>query len=107
MCDLASVYLEFEDVSEFMNELKTLVRARQGTCQRGPRMIVVRFLGSKIWLWQNFLIAHAFRFICGNCDVGLLRVRKAQPLVCVRICAGVCVRVGLRFSSGRMAIWID
>ncbi len=25
----ASVYLEFEDVSEFMNELKTLVRARQ------------------------------------------------------------------------------
>jgi transcriptional repressor NrdR len=24
----ASVYLEFEDVSEFMNELKTLVRAR-------------------------------------------------------------------------------
>jgi transcriptional repressor NrdR len=26
----ASVYLEFEDVSEFMNELKTLVRARQG-----------------------------------------------------------------------------
>ena len=26
----ASVYLEFEDVSEFMNELKTLVRARAG-----------------------------------------------------------------------------
>jgi transcriptional repressor NrdR len=24
----ASVYLEFEDVSEFMNELKTLVRTR-------------------------------------------------------------------------------
>jgi transcriptional repressor NrdR len=26
----ASVYLEFEDVSEFMEELKTLVRARAG-----------------------------------------------------------------------------
>jgi len=26
----ASVYLEFEDVSEFMTELKTLVRARAG-----------------------------------------------------------------------------
>ena len=26
----ASVYLEFEDVSEFMNELKHLVRARAG-----------------------------------------------------------------------------
>jgi len=26
----ASVYLEFEDVSEFMSELKTLVRARSG-----------------------------------------------------------------------------
>ena len=26
----ASVYLEFEDVSEFMTELKTLVRARTG-----------------------------------------------------------------------------
>ena len=26
----ASVYLEFEDVSEFMSELKTLVRARTG-----------------------------------------------------------------------------
>ena len=26
----ASVYLEFEDVSEFMNELKNLVRARSG-----------------------------------------------------------------------------
>src|SRR5437899_268492 len=32
----ASVYLEFEDVSEFMNELKTLVRARQsGAIKRG------------------------------------------------------------------------
>ncbi len=27
----ASVYLEFEDVSEFMHELKSLVRARQST----------------------------------------------------------------------------
>jgi transcriptional repressor NrdR len=27
----ASVYLEFEDVSEFMHELKNLVRARQGS----------------------------------------------------------------------------
>ena len=26
----ASVYLEFEDVSEFMHELKNLVRARAG-----------------------------------------------------------------------------
>ena len=26
----ASVYLEFEDVSEFMHELKHLVRSRQG-----------------------------------------------------------------------------
>ena len=26
----ASVYLEFADVSEFMNELKTLVRSRAG-----------------------------------------------------------------------------
>jgi transcriptional repressor NrdR len=32
----ASVYLEFEDVSEFMNELKTLVRARaSGPVKRG------------------------------------------------------------------------
>src|SRR5437016_6803999 len=30
----ASVYLEFEDVSEFMNELKTLVRARQDRVMR-------------------------------------------------------------------------
>ncbi len=27
----ASVYLEFEDVSEFMHELKSLVRARQSS----------------------------------------------------------------------------
>jgi len=27
---LLSVYLEFEDVSEFMNELKTLVRGASG-----------------------------------------------------------------------------
>jgi transcriptional repressor NrdR len=30
----ASVYLEFEDVSEFMNELKSLVRARAGAATR-------------------------------------------------------------------------
>src|SRR5437879_13715092 len=30
----ASVYLEFEDVSEFMNELKTLVRARAGAAAK-------------------------------------------------------------------------
>src|SRR3712207_5958988 len=30
----ASVYLEFEDVSEFMSELKTLVRARSAGTQR-------------------------------------------------------------------------
>jgi transcriptional repressor NrdR len=30
----ASVYLEFEDVSEFMSELKTLVRARAGAVRR-------------------------------------------------------------------------
>jgi transcriptional repressor NrdR len=33
----ASVYLEFEDVSEFMNELKTLVRARQDRALRGAK----------------------------------------------------------------------
>ena len=32
----ASVYLEFEDVSEFMNELKTLVRARAGGMVKKP-----------------------------------------------------------------------
>jgi len=32
----ASVYLEFEDVSEFMNELKTLVRARQDRAMKRP-----------------------------------------------------------------------
>jgi transcriptional repressor NrdR len=32
----ASVYLEFEDVSEFMNELKTLVRARAGNVLKRP-----------------------------------------------------------------------
>ena len=33
----ASVYLEFEDVSEFMNELKYLVRTRDKTIKRKPR----------------------------------------------------------------------
>jgi transcriptional repressor NrdR len=32
----ASVYLEFEDVSEFMQELKTLVRARNSATVRRP-----------------------------------------------------------------------
>lgn len=35
----ASVYLEFEDVSEFMNELKYLVRSRDKTLKRKPRKI--------------------------------------------------------------------
>ncbi len=30
----ASVYLEFEDVTEFMHELKTLVRTRSGTAKK-------------------------------------------------------------------------
>lgn len=33
----ASVYLEFEDVSEFMTELKYLVRTRDKTLKRKPR----------------------------------------------------------------------
>ncbi len=33
----ASVYLEFEDVSEFMNELKYLVRTRDKSQKRKPR----------------------------------------------------------------------
>ena len=33
----ASVYLEFEDVTEFMAELKTLVRTRQGGTATGKR----------------------------------------------------------------------
>ena len=33
----ASVYLEFEDVSEFMNELKYLVRSREKTPKRKPK----------------------------------------------------------------------
>jgi transcriptional repressor NrdR len=33
----ASVYLEFEDVTEFMAELKTLVRTRQGGSASGKR----------------------------------------------------------------------
>jgi transcriptional repressor NrdR len=33
----ASVYLEFEDVSEFMNELKYLVRSRDKVVQKKPR----------------------------------------------------------------------
>jgi transcriptional repressor NrdR len=33
----ASVYLEFEDVSEFMNELKYLVRTRDKSMKRKPR----------------------------------------------------------------------
>ncbi len=33
----ASVYLEFEDVTEFMAELKTLVRTRQGGAAGGKR----------------------------------------------------------------------
>ena len=33
----ASVYLEFEDVTEFMAELKTLVRTRQGGAAAGKR----------------------------------------------------------------------
>jgi transcriptional repressor NrdR len=33
----ASVYLEFEDVTEFMAELKTLVRTRQGGASSGKR----------------------------------------------------------------------
>ena len=33
----ASVYLEFEDVTEFMAELKTLVRTRQGGTASGKR----------------------------------------------------------------------
>ena len=35
----ASVYLEFEDVSEFMNELKYLVRTRDKTVKRKPRKV--------------------------------------------------------------------
>jgi transcriptional repressor NrdR len=35
----ASVYLEFEDVSEFMTELKYLVRTRDKTLKRKPRKI--------------------------------------------------------------------
>ena len=35
----ASVYLEFEDVSEFMNELKYLVRSREKTPKRKPKRI--------------------------------------------------------------------
>ncbi|MDQ3181528.1 MAG: transcriptional regulator NrdR [Acidobacteriota bacterium] len=33
----ASVYLEFEDVSEFMNELKYLVQSREKTIKRKPK----------------------------------------------------------------------
>jgi transcriptional repressor NrdR len=33
----ASVYLEFEDVTEFMHELKNLVRTRQGGASSGKR----------------------------------------------------------------------
>ncbi len=33
----ASVYLEFEDVSEFMNELKYLVQSRDKTIKRKPK----------------------------------------------------------------------
>ena len=33
----ASVYLEFEDVSEFMNELKYLVQVRDKTAKRKPK----------------------------------------------------------------------
>ncbi len=33
----ASVYLEFEDVSEFMTELKDLVRARDKTTKKNPK----------------------------------------------------------------------
>ena len=35
----ASVYLEFEDVSEFMSELKNLVRARDRISKRKPKRI--------------------------------------------------------------------
>ncbi len=35
----ASVYLEFEDVSEFMNELKYLVRTREKTPKRKPKRV--------------------------------------------------------------------
>ena len=35
----ASVYLEFEDVSEFMNELKYLVRTRDKSLKRKPRKV--------------------------------------------------------------------
>lgn len=35
----ASVYLEFEDVSEFMNELKYLVRTRDKSMKRKPRKV--------------------------------------------------------------------
>ncbi len=35
----ASVYLEFEDVSEFMNELKYLVRSREKIPKRKPKRV--------------------------------------------------------------------
>ena len=35
----ASVYLEFEDVSEFMNELKYLVRSREKPPKRKPKRV--------------------------------------------------------------------
>ena len=43
----ASVYLEFEDVSEFMSELKTLVRAR--TVQRDGLKRMVESDGPQRW----------------------------------------------------------
>jgi len=48
--------------------------------------------------------AHAFWLICRVGDAGMLRTGRSQPMVCLRFCCGMCVGVGLRVSSGCLAV---
>ena len=50
-------------------------------------------------------LAHVFWFVCGYGDAGLLCARRLQPLVCPRLRLGLCSRIGVWLSSGRLALW--
>jgi hypothetical protein len=74
------------------------VRARHGCYSNRARQ--------KEELVRQHEPTHAVRFVRSYGDVGVLRARKSQQVVCPSVRSIVCARVGLRVSTRGLAIRI-
>ena len=55
---------------------------------------------------EDYGSAHAFWLVCGDGDAGVLRARGSQPVVRPVVRGGMCIGIGLRVPSRRLAVRI-